>query len=166
MPFKETCRVEERIAMFRDYDTGAFSVSELAGRHGVSRETFYVWQRRRESGDQRWFEERSRAPSSRPHTTSVEDAGSIIAARRQFPHFGPKKIKAWLADMQPKIDWPAASVIGDILKQAGLVEARRRRRPAVAQGAIVHPAAQPNEEWAIDFKGWFRALATGRAATL
>ena len=27
MPFKETCPVEERIAMFRDYDTGAFSVS-------------------------------------------------------------------------------------------------------------------------------------------
>ena len=156
MPFKETCPVEERIAMFRDYDTRAFSVSELVARHGVSRETFYVWQRRRESGDPRWFEERSRAPSSRPHTTSVVDADAIIGVRRRFPHFGPKKIKAWLADKQPKIDWPAASTIGDILKQAGQVEARRRRRPAVAQGEIVHPARAPNEEWAIDFKGWFR----------
>ena len=121
-----------------------------------ARETFYVWQRRRESGDPRWYEERSRAPLSRPHTTSVADADAIIAARRRFPHFGPKKIKAWLADKQPGIDWPAASVIGDILKKAGLVEARRLRRPSVAQGAIVHPAALPNEEWAIDFKGWFR----------
>lgn len=156
MPFKETCPVEERIAMFRDYDTGAFSVSELVARHGVSRETFYVWQRRRESGEPRWFEERSRAPSNRPHATTAENADAILAARQRFPHFGPRKIKAWLADKQPKIDWPAASTIGDILKQAGLVEARRRRRPAVSQGEIVHPASAPNAEWAIDFKGWFR----------
>lgn len=156
MPFKETCRLEERIAMFRDYDTGAFSVSQLATRHGVSRETFYVWLRRRRSGDDRWFEEHSRAPSHRPHTICDERAAAILAARRQFPHFGPKKIKAWLTAKHPKIDWPAASTMGDILKKAGLVETRRRRRPAVAQGAIVHPAAQANEEWAIDFKGWFR----------
>ena len=156
MPFKETCPVEERIAMFRDYDTGAFSVSEVAARHGVSRETFYVWQRRRASGDPRWFEEHSRAPSSRPHTTSVVDANAIIGVRRRFPHFGPKKIRAWLAEKQPQLDWPAASTIGDILTRAGLVEARRRRRPAVAQGEIVHPARAANEEWAIDFKGWFR----------
>ena len=156
MPFKETCPVEEWIAMFRDYDTGAFSVSEVAARHGVSRETFYVWQRRRASGDPRWFEEHSRAPSSRPHTTSVVDANAIIGVRRRFPHFGRKKIRAWLAEKQPQLDWPAASTIGDILTRAGLVEARRRRRPAVAQGEIVHPARAANEEWAIDFKGWFR----------
>ena len=46
MPFRETCRMEERIAMLRDYDTGAFTVSELVARYGVSRETFYVWKRR------------------------------------------------------------------------------------------------------------------------
>ena len=156
MPFKETCPVEERIAMFRDYDTGAYSVSEVAARHGVSRETFYVWLRRRESGAERWFEEHSRAPASSPHAISASHADDIVELRRCFPHFGPKKIKAWLADKQPQVEWPAASTIGDILKRAGLVEARRRRRPAVAQGAIVHPATAPNAEWAIDFKGWFR----------
>lgn len=156
MPFKETCAVEERIAMFRDYDTGAFSVSEVAARHGVSRETFYVWQRRRQSGEARWFEERTRAPANCPHVISSGRADAVVEVRRRFPHFGPKKIKAWLADKQPETDWPAASTIGDILKQAGLVAARRRRRPAVAQGEIVHPATAPNAEWAIDFKGWFR----------
>jgi hypothetical protein len=42
MPFKETCPVEERIALFREYETGVFTVS------GISRETFYVRKRRRE----------------------------------------------------------------------------------------------------------------------
>ncbi len=47
MPFQETCLVEERISMLRAYDTGLFTVSELASRYGVSRSTFYFWQERR-----------------------------------------------------------------------------------------------------------------------
>ena len=50
MPFRERCPVQERIALFLDYDTGVYTVEELTQRYGVSRETFYVWKRRRESG--------------------------------------------------------------------------------------------------------------------
>jgi len=85
--------------------------------------------------------------------------------RRQFAHFGPKKIKAWLEDESRRkgdeTAWPAASTIGDILKRAGLVEPQRKRRRAIAQGEVVVPAHAPNEEWSIDFKGWFRT-ADGR----
>jgi transposase InsO family protein len=49
-----------------------------------------------------------------------------------------------------------APTIGDILKRAGLVEPQRRRRRAIAQGEVVAPAHDPNDEWSIDFKGWFR----------
>src|SRR5262249_17895215 len=134
----------ERIALFREYETGVFTVSELCRRHGISRETFYVWKRRQESGEARWFEELSHATSSCPHATSDRVAERIIAVRRRFPHFGPKKIKAW------------ASTIGDILKREGLVVGRPRRRRAITQGEVVSPATAPNEEWSIDFKGWFR----------
>ena len=156
MPFKETCAVEERIALFRDYETGVFTVSELCRRHGISRETFYVWKRRRESGDPRWFEELSHAAASCPHATSDWVADRVIAVRQRFPSFGPKKIKAWLERHSPEVNWPAASTIGDILKREGLVEARRRRRRAIAQGEVVSPATVANDEWSIDFKGWFR----------
>ena len=47
MAFRETCAMEERIRMLSDYDTGAFSVTELSERYGVSRETFYLWRERR-----------------------------------------------------------------------------------------------------------------------
>jgi transposase InsO family protein len=156
MPFRESSPVEERISLFREYETGAFSVSELCTRHGISRETFYVWKRRRAGGEARWFEERSHAVESCPHATASRLAERIIATRRRFPHFGPKKIKAWLACERPETDWPAASTIGDILKREGLVEPRRRRRRAIAQGELAAPVSAPNEEWAIDFKGWFR----------
>src|SRR6185503_8396987 len=119
MPFKETCPMEERIAMLRDYDTGAFTVSELVARYGVSRETFYVWKRRRERGEERWFEARSRAPGRCPHAT------------------GKRQIAA----------------------------AERRRKP-VEQGEIVAGAVEPNGEWSIDFKGWFRTRDSERCDPL
>jgi transposase InsO family protein len=148
--------MEERIALFREYETGAFSVTELCARHGISRQTFYVWKERRASGEPHWFEERSHAATSCPHATDGDLANRIIATRRRFPYFGPKKVKAWLEQERPELDWPAASTIGDILKREGLVEARRRRRRAIPQGEVVAPVSAPNEEWAIDFKGWFR----------
>lgn len=137
MPFKETCRMEERVALFRAYDTGAFSVSELADRFGVSRETIYVWKRRRESGDPAWFEERSRAPGHCPHATGEAGITAVVAMRQRYPHFGPKKIRAMLAREHPGIVWPAASTIGDILKREGLVPDRRCRRRPLAQGDII-----------------------------
>ena len=36
MPFKETCRMEERVGMLAEYDSGHWSVSELCRRRGVS----------------------------------------------------------------------------------------------------------------------------------
>ncbi|WOH80411.1 helix-turn-helix domain-containing protein [Bradyrhizobium sp. BEA-2-5] len=158
--------MEERVALFREYETGAFSVTELCARHGVSRETFYVWKRRRENGGPHWFEERSHATKSCPHATEGQLAKHIVATRQRFPHFGPKKIKAWLEHERPEVDWPAASTIGDILKREGLVEARRRRRRAIAQGEVAAPASAPNEEWAIDFKGWFRTRDGNRCDPL
>jgi transposase InsO family protein len=156
MPFQETCALAERIAVLKDYDTGVFTISELARRYGVSRETIYVWKRRRAAGDARWFEDRSHAPTGCPHATPSQHAAAIIATRERFPHFGPKKIAAWLAEKQPRVDWPSCSTMGDILKRAGLVEARRRERRPMAQGEIAPRDLAPNVEWAVDFKGHFR----------
>jgi transposase-like protein len=100
MPFRETNPVAERIALMREFETGVFSVSELCRRHGISRETFYVWQRRCASGEARWFEDRSHAVACCPHATDGRIAERIIAVRRRFPHFGPKKIKARLEDIR------------------------------------------------------------------
>lgn len=158
MPFREIGPVEERIAMLRDLDTGDFTATELARHYGVSRATLYTWKRRRDGGDERWYEELSRAPGRCPHRTNGNLVTAIAALRRRFPHFGPKKIRAKLLADKPGIDWPAVSTIGDILKRKGLVEEKPRRRRALARGDIVAGADAPNGEWSIDFKGWFRTL--------
>jgi hypothetical protein len=101
MPFREMRPVEARVALLREFETGAFSVSELCRRHDISRDTFYVWKERRDSGDARWFEERSHAVAVCPHATPEHLIDGIVSTRLKFPHFGPKKIKAWLAMKQP-----------------------------------------------------------------
>lgn len=166
MPFKDSNLMEDRVALFREHETGAFSVSDLCRRYGISRETFYVWKRRRESGFERWFEEKSHAVAGCPHATAARLEKRIIATREQFPYYGPKKVKAWLERELPRETWPASSTIGDILKRAGLVTPKRRRRGAVGRGEIVAPARRPNEEWSIDFKGWFRTLDGARCDPL
>jgi transposase InsO family protein len=157
MPFRESA-VEERISMFRDWDSGAFTVEEVSRRYGISRETFYQWKRRRESGAEDWYEEISRAPCRCPHATPVGITAAVIAMRRRFPRFGPKKILGKLLADRPQMTWPAPSTIGDILKREGLILSRPRRRRPLAQGALVAGSDRANGEWSIDFKGWFRTL--------
>jgi transposase InsO family protein len=165
MPFRETT-VEKRCAMRAAYESGAVSVTELCADLGISRQTFYIWKRRWETGSQRWWESGSRAPLHRPHATDQEIVERLVELRRRKPHYGPKKIHALLARQDPGVAWPAVSTIGDILKRQGLVEARRRRRPALDRGEIILGATEPNGEWAIDFKGWFRTIDGSRCDPL
>lgn len=162
MPFKETCRMESRIALMMDHDTGACSVAELCRRHGVSRQAFYEWKARRSSGEERWFEDRSHAVAHCPHAIEAAICEAVIALRLKFPYYGPKKLKAVLERQHPfgpaiGRSWPAASTLGDILKRAGLIEpaSPRRTREELQAGITVEPSAA-NEEWAVDFKGYYR----------
>jgi transposase InsO family protein len=142
--------------MLSEYESGNWSVSELCRRHGVCRDTFYEWRKRRESGEAEWFRDRSHAPLQCWQTTDEAIAAKVIAARRRFPYLGPRKLLAVLDREAPDVAWPAASTIGAILKRAGLVTSVKRRRRPIDQQRPCTPATKPNDEWSTDFKGWFR----------
>lgn len=158
MPFRETSRMEERIRMFLEHESGNWSVSELCRRYAVCRDTFYEWRKRKQSGDPEWFKDRSHAPLQCAQTTDAAIVEKVIAARRRFPYLGPRKLLAVLDRQAPEIDWPAASTIGAILKRAGLVSVAKRRRRPLDQQRPCTPVTGPNDEWSVDFKGWFRTL--------
>src|SRR5437762_159545 len=156
MPFKETCRMEERIRMLSEYESGNWSVSELCRRHEVCRDTFYEWQKRKAGGDPTWFMDRSHVPLHCWQATDDAIAAKVIAARRRFPYLGPRKLVVVLGREAPAIAWPAASTIGAILKRAGLVAPVKRRRRPLDQPRPCTPVTSANDEWSVDFKGWFR----------
>jgi transposase InsO family protein len=91
-----------------------------------------------------------------PHATDDARVATIVALRRRFPHLGPRKLLWMLERQAATTSWPAASTIGDILKREGLVTPVRRRRPPLDQARIMMPVEAANDEWAVDFKGWFR----------
>lgn len=156
MPFKETCRMEERIRMLSDYQTGNWSVSDLCRRYGICRDTFYAWRKRQQSDDPDWFADRSHAPHHCPHRTEPALVETIVSLRRRFPHWGPRKLMAVLERRHPESGWPAASTIGDILKQAGLIASVKRRRRPIGRQRPFATVEAANDEWGVDFKGWFR----------
>jgi len=131
-----------------------WSMSDLCRRFGVSRKTGYKWVDRYLTGCE--LEDRSRRPHRSPRAVDpwLEDA--LVAARKQRPRWGPKKLRAVLARENPEVELPAVSTLALIFKRNGLVRPRRRRRQTPPSSAPLSHATGPNTLWCVDFKGQFR----------
>jgi len=107
------------------------------------------------------LKERSRRPHHHPKQTPQKVVDVVLAARRAHPSWGPRKLKAWLQRREPKLELPASSTMGEILKRAGLVQPRRRKKTVSTQPWPLTESTSPNGVWCADFKGHFR-LGSGR----
>ena len=156
MPWKQTNLETEQIRFIERWQTGGVSFVDLCRQFGISSKTGYkrVW--RFEAYGWEGLGDRSRAPHSHPNRTSRAVAERLTTARREHPTWGPKKLVAWLRDVEPGESWPAPSTAGDILDRAGLVRRRKRRRSASPWSEPFAAAESPNDVWSIDLKGWFR----------
>jgi putative transposase len=150
MPWKETDPEMERARFLALHAEGLYSMTELCARFGISRQCGYKWLERWEAQGVAGLADRSRKPHACPHHTppTVEDA--VVQLRKRYPHWGPKKLVAYLARTQPALDLPAASTVGAILKRHG----RRRKPTHPGRSPVV--ADIPNAVWQVDFKGEFR----------
>lgn len=129
--------------------------TDLCREYGISRKTGEKFKKRFRGEGLVGLQDRSRAPGLIPHKTPPEVVEVIIAHRRQHPSWGPKKLKETLQTALGH-DLPAASTIGDILANAGLIVPRRRRQRHVPAATVLRQATAPNDVWCIDYKGQFR----------
>src|SRR5262245_9337910 len=127
MGWKETCAVEERFRFIEEYKRDDYSFAELCRRYGVSRKTGYKWLGRYEAEGPDGLWDQSRAPHNHPNEVLAEIAEAVQQVRREHPQWGPAKIQARLKREEPKIIWPAASTMGEMLKRAGLTVPRKQR---------------------------------------
>ena len=119
----------ERTRFIDDYLSGFYTITELAARYNVSRRTLHKWLARHDDDGAKGLFDRARTPLYSPQKTDPDVAAKVIAFRKRFPFMGPRKIIARLTELHPRIEWPAASTAGDILRRADLVTPRRRRNP-------------------------------------
>lgn len=160
MPWKVSDPVSERFEFVRRLEAGE-RVVDLCREFGISRKTAYKLKGRYEEFGARGLFDRSRAPVSIPHRTSVEVEQLLVDTRNAHPTWGSKKIRAWLLRQSPGLKLPSASTVGDVLKRRGLIVPRKRRRSAMPQRSPLRTATAANDIWCADFKGQFR-LGSGR----
>lgn len=157
MPWSETSPMKERARFVMESAEGYFTIAELSERYGISRKTGYKWIERFEQEGPGGLEDRPRIAHHIAHRTDAAIAQEVVAFRRQHRDWGPKKLVARLQALHPELVWPAPSTAGDILKRAGLVVPRRRRRlPRPLFHAPLSRPVAPNDLWSADFKGQFR----------
>lgn len=162
MSWSETCTMKERIKFILLYEANLLPFTELCKNFHVSRKTGYKWIKRYTTEGFPGLNDQSRAPHHHPNELSEEVESLILEAKRQRPHWGPKKIVNWLTQEYRHLAWPAISTAGDLLKRHGLVQPRKKRLriPAYTQPFELCTAA--NDVWSIDYKGNF-ILGDGQA---
>jgi putative transposase len=156
MPWLTTNPMDERVKFIAAYLRGELSVSRLCDTFGVSRKTAYKWIGRYTDGGVSELIERSRRPRSNPKSTSREVVSLIVAMRKEYPFWGPKKLLAMLGSAYPGLRLPATSTVGHLLAHHGLTRPRRSTRRASPYGQPFLGYDKPNAVWCADFKGHFR----------
>jgi transposase InsO family protein len=166
MPWKATDAMKERTKFVLEWERrwneaegGPVNMAELCRMFGISRPTGYAWVERYREGkhDVRAVVERSRRPKTSPNALSAEMEDAIVAARKKWPRWGPRKLRQRLVELNPGVFVPSASAMSNVLKRRGLTTPRKRRRRAPITGVTAPFSActAPNAIWCIDFKGWF-----------
>src|SRR6266581_1314226 len=161
MPWEQTSAMDQRVKFIADWLSQEYSKMELCRAYAISRPSADKWIKRYEEGGVEALAERSRAAHRHPNETAEEIREMIIATKLSHQSWGPKKVLDYLGEKKPKLTWPADSTAGEILKRAGLVNRRGRRRHVAPYSEPFSDCHGPNQSWSADFKGDF-LLGNGR----
>ena len=157
MPWKETCRMDQRLQFVLERRSGTMSMAALCRAFGISRQTGYKWIKRFSPRlGAASLQELSRRPHASPAATPPDIVRKILSRRHQFPHWGPRKLLELLKLQWRDVRWPSASTVGEILKRRGLVAPRPHRNRLHPRTRPFAQCRAPNDVWCVDFKGHFR----------
>jgi transposase len=120
--------MDERVLLIGEYMKGGQPLAELCRQFGVSRKTAYKWIVRYNQDGPAGLEDRSRAPHNHPNRVSQASIEALVQARKAHPHWGARKILAWLARKHPELELPVASTVGAVFARYGLTRAKQARR--------------------------------------
>jgi len=100
--------VEQRYRAVLEVLEEGVSVTEVARRYGVARQTVHGWLRRYAEGGLGGLADRSPRPASCPHQMPAPVEARIVAMRREHPGWGPSRIR-WELERAGVVPLPGRS---------------------------------------------------------
>jgi transposase InsO family protein len=132
------------------------NMASLCREFNISRKTGYKILERYEQCGLEGLSDRTRRPWRYANQLPEQLEAGNVAARREKPYWGARKIRERLVQRLPhaaKI--PAVSTIHAVLDRHGLVKRPTRARHRAA-GTALSQGLNPNDLWCTDYKGEFR----------
>lgn len=155
MPWQRTDPMDQRT----QFALEAISTSNfraLCRQYGISAKTGYKWRERLLRYGVAGLAEESRRPQHHPEALDEATVCAIVRLKERHRPWGARKLRD-IYLRQHGGSGPSESSFKRVLEKAGLVDRRRRARPAPAVRLHTGRKAQsPNEVWSIDFKGWWK----------
>jgi transposase InsO family protein len=146
----EKSKMEQRYDAVLGVIKDGFSVTEVARKFNVSRQTVHTWMARYERGGLEALEDRSHRPSVSPHQMDPMVEARVLELRRLHPHWGQITIAHRLAKEQ--VDpLPSPSSIYRALVRSGVLVPHAPRKKLVTYKRWER--GRPMELWQMDVVG-------------
>jgi transposase InsO family protein len=154
MPWKESSVMDERMRFVIRLKDGE-SMAALCREFNISRKTGYkIFERYEECGLE-GLTDRTRRPFRYANQLPEQIEAAIVAAKREKPSWGARKIRERLLRRLPHgVRVPACSTIHAVLDRHGLVTHPTRSRTRT-EGTPLSEGLGPNDLWCTDYKGEF-----------
>ena len=167
MPWKEVNAMDQKIEFVLKSFQKDTNFTLLCQEYGISTKTGYKWKERFFQDGMEGLNDKSTRPHNSPNQLSEETICELIRIKKLKMSWGAKKILAIYIRNHPNETIPSRATVERILKKAGFVELRKRRR-------YVHPERiqnrvepeRPNDVWTVDFKGWWYTAERERCEPL
>jgi transposase InsO family protein len=157
---RELSVTEQRYQAVLAVISDGLSISQVASKVGVSRQTLHSWLARYEAEGLEGLVDRSHRPLSCPHQMPAAVEAAVLELRRSRPYWGPRRLVFELAkrNIAPV---PSESAVYRALVRAGLIDPHLRDRRSRKWKRWERGA--PMELWQMDVVGGF-PLADGTSA--
>jgi transposase InsO family protein len=157
---RELSVAEQRYQAVLSVISDGLSISQVASKVGVSRQTLHAWLARYEAEGLDGLMDRSHRPASCPHQMPADVEAALLELRRSRPYWGPRRLVFELAKRRV-VPVPSESAAYRALLRAGMIDPSVRDRRSRKWKRWERGA--PMELWQMDVVGGF-PLADGTSA--
>ncbi|MUM16201.1 IS481 family transposase [Mycobacterium sp. CBMA271] len=157
---RELSVVEQRYQAVLAVISDGLSISQVASKVGVSRQTLHAWLARYEAEGLEGLVDRSHRPVRCPHQMPAVVEAAVLELRRSRPYWGPRRLVFELAKRRV-VPVPSESAVYRALVRAGLIDPSLRDRRSRKWKRWERGA--PMELWQMDVVGGF-PLADGTSS--